>query len=149
MHESQPFAGRFSSVKEAPLFASSALAVCRECLPSVVSVFPSDTYNRYHTGPQHRPASPESPCLLSVLHSGPFPQCYTLTSYVAAQLSSWLHDFLTCSVYCIVHIEKFSPLFSDHLFFYKIIHMLASLYFSVTMVPSVCPHGWNLPLTSR
>ena len=38
--------------------------------------------------------------------------------------------------------RKFSPLFSDHLF-YKIIHMLASLYFSVTMVPSVCPHGWK------
>ena len=65
-------------------------------LPSVVSVFPSDTYDRYHTGPQHRPASPESPCLLSVLHSGPFPQCHTPTSHVAAQLSTW-NAWLYCS----------------------------------------------------
>ena len=33
IHESQAFAGRFSSVKEAPLFASSAVAICRERLP--------------------------------------------------------------------------------------------------------------------
>ena len=46
IHESQAFAGRFSSVKEAPLFASSAVAVCHDRLPSVVSVFPSDTYDR-------------------------------------------------------------------------------------------------------
>ena len=43
IHESQPLAGRFSSVKEAPLFASSAVALCCEHLPSVVSIFPSDT----------------------------------------------------------------------------------------------------------
>ena len=46
IHESQPFAGRFLSVKEAPLFAASAVALCCEHLPSVVSVFPSDTYDR-------------------------------------------------------------------------------------------------------
>ena len=96
-------------------------------LPSVVSVFPSDTYDRYHTGPQHRPASPESPCLLSMLHSGPFPQCYAPTSYRAAQLSSWLHDFLTCSIYWTVHVENF------HLFSVTTLHACLPLFF--------CDHG--------